>query len=215
VQYSPQEHFVFDLRLALAGVLTLAMLTLTAGCGMSGSGSEPVAQARPAPAAPAVYTEAGDDATATHDTPAHNTPAAPTKATKLLDFTARTVGGEAFKGSSLAGKTVVLWFWAPDCMDCVREAPHVLAAQTTFHDSVTFVGVPGLGDFAAMRAAIKQMKIGGFTQVADPDGTIWKRFGVVSQPAYAFLDPMGRLTLVRGALGAKGITKHVAALVAR
>jgi hypothetical protein len=100
-------------------------------------------------------------------------------------------------------------------MDCVREAPHVLAAQTTFHDSVTFVGVPGLGNSDAMKAAIKRMKIGGFTQVADPDGMIWKRFGVVSQAAYAFVDPMGRLTLVRGALGTKGLTKHLAALVAR
>ena len=145
----------------------------------------------------------------------HETGAAATQAAavpEVLDFAAETVTGEAFEGSSIVGKNTVFWFWAPGCMDCVREAPHVLAAEKALHSSVTFIGVPGLGDVRSMKAAIRQMNVGGFTQVADPDGALWKRFGVVTQPAYAFVTAAGKVEVVKGALGAAGLRTHVAAL---
>ena len=47
-----------------------------------------------------------------------------------LSFTAETIEGASFDGSSLAGKDAVLWFWAPWCTECRREAPFVAASQS-------------------------------------------------------------------------------------
>ena len=62
-----------------------------------------------------------------------------------LSFTAETIEGASFDGTSLAGKDAVLWFWAPWCTECRREAPHVAASQADNPD-VSFVGVAGLGE---------------------------------------------------------------------
>jgi thiol-disulfide isomerase/thioredoxin len=189
-------------RPGFAAAVTIAALALTAGCGPHGHDSEPMAQA--------VSAEAP---VAGHPMADHAMGSAATVPT-VLDFTAKTLGGQVFEGSSVVGKKAVFWFWAPGCMDCVREAPHLLAMEKAFHNAVRFIGVPGLGDSAARKAAVEQMKIGGFTQVADPDGAIWKRFGVVAQPAYAFIDADGSVEVVKGALGAKGMKAHVVALAA-
>ncbi len=129
-----------------------------------------------------------------------------------LRFTATTVDGAQFAGSSLAGRDAVLWFWAPWCTECRREAPHVAAVQASTKDTVTFVGVAGLGDTPDMRAFVTDYRVGAFAQVADLDGAVWKRFGVTQQPAYAFIDDSGAVEVVRGELGEQGLAAKVAAL---
>ncbi|MGH8775288.1 MAG: TlpA disulfide reductase family protein [Jiangellaceae bacterium] len=59
-----------------------------------------------------------------------------------LTFTATTVDGEQFAGSSLAGRPAVLWFWAPWCPTCVAEAPDVLAVADRHGDQVAGWGWP-------------------------------------------------------------------------
>jgi thiol-disulfide isomerase/thioredoxin len=128
-----------------------------------------------------------------------------------LRFSAETVEGDAFDGVALAGKDAILWFWAPWCTECRREAPHVAKAQAE-NPSVVFVGVAGLGETDDMRAFVKDYGVGAFTHLADLDGSIWQRFGVVQQPAYAFVDDTGKVELFRGELGEDGIAEHVATL---
>jgi thiol-disulfide isomerase/thioredoxin len=51
-----------------------------------------------------------------HTTGVNGTPVAATSAVpQTLAFTAHTVGGKRFDAASLAGKPVVLWFWAAWC----------------------------------------------------------------------------------------------------
>jgi peroxiredoxin len=38
-----------------------------------------------------------------------------------------------------------------------------------------------------------------FTQLSDPDGEVFARFGVASQPAVAIVDAAGAVTVLRGA----------------
>ena len=38
-----------------------------------------------------------------------------------------------------------------------------------------------------------------FTQLSDPDGEIFARFGVASQPAVAIIDTAGSVTVLQGA----------------
>lgn len=131
-----------------------------------------------------------------------------------LQFTAQTVDDEPFEGSSLEGKDTVLWFWAHWCTQCRREAPHVAAVSADTADQVTFVGVAGLGEVPAMQAFVADYGVAAFPHLADVDGSIWGRFGIVRQPAYAFIDDSGRVEIVRGELGEEALAAHVADLIA-
>jgi len=42
-----------------------------------------------------------------------------------------------------------------------------------------------------MRAFVSETGTGAFTHVVDADGALWTRFGVVSQPAFVFVDSSG------------------------
>lgn len=129
-----------------------------------------------------------------------------------LQFLATTLDAAPFDGSSLAGKDAVLWFWAPWCGECRREAPHVAAVQSATKNEVAFVGVAGLGPIADMKSFVETYDVGAFPHIADADGAVWKRFGVIQQPAYAFIDDSGAVTVVRGELGEQGLTDRVADL---
>lgn len=182
-------------------VLALVVLAVSAACGSAATTAS-------GPAAPA-----NSSASAPVEQQATTNPAAQ-RVPKKLRFTARTVGDEAFDGASLAGQDAVFWFWAPWCTECRREAPHVAAVQAATQGEVTFVGVAGLGETAAMRAFVSDYKVGAFTHVADLDGELWKRFGVVQQPAYAFVDDSGKVKVLRGELGEERLAAEVSELTA-
>ena len=149
-------------------------------------------------------TGAGDEAEAAAATEA-------VAITDELDFTTRTLDGDELAGTSLEGKDAVLWFWAPWCTQCRREAPYVAASESANAD-VVFLGVAGLGEIDAMNAFVDDYEVGGFDHVADLDGSLWQRFGVVQQPAYAFIDDTGTVEVIRGEIGEDGIAEGVAAL---
>jgi len=128
-----------------------------------------------------------------------------------LNFTAETIEGASFGGPSLAGKDAILWFWAPWCTECRREAPFVATSQSE-NPEVRFVGVAGLGENSDMRDFVADYDVSGFEHLEDVDGSLWERFGVVQQPAYAFVDDTGKIEVYRGALGEDGIAERVAAL---
>lgn len=132
-------------------------------------------------------------------------------AKEALAFSAPTVSGASFEGRTLVGKDAVLWFWAPWCTKCRREAPDVAQAQADNPD-VTFVGVAGLGEVKAMREFLHDYHVGGFEHLVDDDGSLWRRFGVVQQPAFAFIDDSGSVKVVRSDIGANGIAKGIAGL---
>jgi hypothetical protein len=137
--------------------------------------------------------------------------AKPATVAKALDFSAQTTDGATFSGASLAGHAAVLWFWAPGCAECVKLAPAVLAAERA-NPGVHFVGIAGLADAGAMRKDAASMHIDGFTQLADLRGALWRKFGVTSQPAFAFIDREGKVTVHKGGMGGAELAHHTAAL---
>lgn len=186
-------------ELRVAAILTIVAFVLAA-CGTG------------QPDRAAVQDPAASPATTARATPT----AAPTDAADVpvpaeLKFSAETVVGGTFDGTTLAGKDAVLWFWAPWCTECRREAPHVAAAQAS-HPDVSFVGVAGLGETAAMQDFVDEYDVDAFEHLADLDGALWQRFGVVQQPAYAFIDDDGTIEVVRGELGEAGLAEQLDAL---
>lgn len=144
-------------------------------------------------------------------------PAAPPVAAAVpeqLKFTVQTTDGQSFSGESLAGKKVVLWFWAPWCPKCRAEAPRVAASAQANGGKVTFVGVAAQDALPAMKKFVTDYKVDGFTHLADLDAAIWTRFGVTQQPAYAFISPDGKVDVVKQQLSESALTERVGALAA-
>jgi thiol-disulfide isomerase/thioredoxin len=128
-----------------------------------------------------------------------------------LRFTAKTVDGQDFDGSSLAGRPAVLWFWAPWCPRCQGEADHVARIARDSGDRVTFVGVAARDEVPAMQRFVDKYRV-EFTHLADTDASLWRRFGVTVQPAYAFIDSTGRVDVVKTPLTENDLTGRVTAL---
>lgn len=119
---------------------------------------------------------------------------APPAAAPSLGFTGTTVDGAPFDGAALAGEPAVLWFWAPWCTKCQREAAGV--AEVAEQTGVRFVGVAANDTVEAMRGFIEERGVGGFEHLADPDAALWRHFGVIAQPAYAFVSSSGAVEVV-------------------
>jgi len=128
--------------------------------------------------------------------------AAPTSTlSSVFDFTARTVSGPDFAGADLVGQPVVMWFWAPWCTICRAESPAVATVAAEFDGRVTFVGVAGRGQQEDMVVFVEETGTDDFTQLADVDGSVWSRFGIVAQPSFVFVTPDGQTQVFAGSLG--------------
>lgn len=128
-----------------------------------------------------------------------------------LAFSSRTLQGAEFDGRSLTGKPAVLWFWAPWCSVCQSEAPAIARAAQQ-HPDVTFVGVAALDQLPAMDQFVATYQLGGFTHLADVDTSVWRRFGVTEQPAFAFIAPNGSVQVVKGTLAEPDLAQRLTAL---
>ncbi|MCE0488087.1 redoxin domain-containing protein [Ornithinimicrobium sediminis] len=112
----------------------------------------------------------------------------------------QTLDGTDLDPASVTGRSVLLWFWAPWCVVCRAEAPTVLEMAEELEDEVTVVGVAGRGTVEEMQAFVDDTGTAGLTHVADVDGATWRDFGVVAQPAFAFVTPEGGREVFVGAL---------------
>ena len=65
-----------------------------------------------------------------------------------------------------------------------------------------------------MREFVETYPVSGFTHLADTDGSVWARFGVTYQPAYAFIDPSGDIDVVKASLSEADLSERVRALLA-
>lgn len=139
---------------------------------------------------------------------------APAGMSSPLDFTASTVRGDAFDGADFAGRPVVLWFWAPWCTVCRVEAPEVAEVAEDLDGRVEFVGVAGRGPVEDMATFVDQTATGALEHLADVDGALWRRFGVIAQPTFVFVAPTGATTSFAGSLGADELRARALDLVA-
>ncbi|MCJ1676167.1 redoxin domain-containing protein [Streptomyces sp. APSN-46.1] len=181
-------------------VLAAALLALT-GCG-SGEGTDAgsASSTAPTPVQSPSPSDAGTSGSAGAQVPA------------VLDFAATTVEGQPFDAKALAGKPTVLWFWAPWCPKCKAQAAETAKVAADFAGKVNVIGVAGLDKNSAMKEFVSGTKTGGFPQLADEKGEVWKRFKVTEQSRYVILDKDGK-TVYEGVLPAgKGLAEKVSGL---
>ncbi|MEO6606588.1 MAG: redoxin domain-containing protein [Aeromicrobium sp.] len=177
-------------------VVTAASALALVACGSSDSPTASASTSAPSSASSSSPDQASDDA-------------AQASVPKQLKFTSTTTDGASFKGASLAGKPTVVWFWAPWCHICKGEAPGVRAAAES--SDVEFLGVAALDSAGPMRGFVEQYGL-DFTNLADTEAAVWARFGVTSQPSYAFITADGDVEVVPGSLSASELKGKIAEL---
>ncbi|WP_433263186.1 TlpA family protein disulfide reductase [Micromonospora vinacea] len=192
-------------RAGTAGALVVALLggaacTGTAPGGPAAAGSAPAPTGAP-PTPTGAPTPAG---AATSGPPAAQVP-------DVLRFTGTTLGGAAFDAAQLAGKPVVLWFWAPWCATCASQAWTVAEIAPRYRDTVPIVGVAGLGERKAMKEFVTEFELGATPQIEDGKGALWKRFKVTEQSIFVIIDRSGTI-VHQGFLDGEALTAKVAAL---
>lgn len=129
---------------------------------------------------------------------------------ELLDFTSTTVAGEDFDGASLAGRPVVLWFWAPWCPTCRGQVPQVEDLAGTYGDEVSVVGIGSLDSAEAIADFARDVE--GITHLEDTDGVLWQRFGVTEQSSFVVLDADGEVAFEAGYGGEDDLAADVEAV---
>ncbi|RAO11017.1 Soluble secreted antigen MPT53 [Micromonospora noduli] len=190
-------------RAATAGALVVALFgvaacTGTAPGGPAAAGSAPASTGAPPTPADAPPTPTGG-------------PPAPAQVPDVLRFTGATLGGAAFDAAQLAGKPVVLWFWAPWCATCASQAWTVAEIEPRYRDTVPIVGVAGLGERKAMKEFVTEFDLGATPQIEDTKGALWKRFKVTEQSIFVIIDRNGTV-VHHGFLDGEALTAKVAAL---
>ncbi|WP_062382829.1 redoxin domain-containing protein [Demequina iriomotensis] len=124
-------------------------------------------------------------------------------------FTGMTLAGEEFDGLTLDDRDVILWFWAPWCPTCFAEAGPLTEAMDRLPDGVEMVGIAGLSDDqAAMEKFVTDAQVEGMTHVADLDGSIWKRFDVVTQATVLVIDDSGDAYTLGGGVTADQLVDY-------
>ncbi len=112
-------------------------------------------------------------------------------ASRELGFQAVTVAGDAFDGADMAGKPTVFWFWAPWCPTCRAQISGVSELAETYGSEVNVVGVGSFDEVDAIAEFAGEVSP-DVTLLTDPEGAVWRHFGVTAQSTYLVLDQDGR-----------------------
>ncbi|MEE9417555.1 MAG: hypothetical protein V3V01_19910, partial [Acidimicrobiales bacterium] len=97
---------------------------------------------------------------------------------------------------------------------CRREAPAVAEVTASYAGEVTILGVAGRDNIEASQAFVTELGVEKIDHLFD-DADVWSRFGVTSQPSWAFINDDGTIDVKFGRLGADGLMTAIADLEAR
>lgn len=120
--------------------------------------------------------------------------------------------GDQLDFNSLRGHDVLLWFWAPWCTTCQREAAAVAEVQGIYGSDVIFVGVAGRDGLDPINRFIDKYDVGAFDHIFDETGEIWDNFDIVTQPSFVFIDANGESSSHLGALGVDRLSERLDSL---
>lgn len=140
----------------------------------------------------------------------------PAPGDRAPDFTApRLDGGGSLSLAQLAGKPVVINFWASWCEPCIDEAPMLRRASEEYGDEITFVGIDIRDAHSDALAFVEAYDL-AYPHVRDEDLKIYDDYGLTGQPETFFLDENGVIVEhVNGPLFEDSLTELLDLLVAR
>ncbi len=80
-------------------------------------------------------------------------------------------------------------------------------------DEITFVGIAGDDPLDDKIDFVERYDL-AMTTIHDPDGSVWRRFGVPGQPSWVFVDDRGSATRVIGSLSSAELESEIDRLLA-
>jgi len=89
----------------------------------------------------------------------------------------------------------------------------VAAVAAEFEGKIRFLGVPGRGEIDEMRDFVSDTGMEELTHVVDEDGSLWQRFGVFGQPAFAFVGADGSSRTFAGSMDSESLRQAATELV--
>ena len=110
-----------------------------------------------------------------------------------LKFTGKTLDGKPFDAATLAGKPVILWFWAPWCATCASEAMSISDLHDEYAGRLNILGIAGMGNNKDMHEFVSDLEVGKVPHLDDKPGQLWKKFGITEQSTYVILDKAGKI----------------------
>lgn len=92
--------------------------------------------------------------------------------------------------SALRGRAVVINFWATWCVPCRQEMP-ALDRIATSEPGLMVLAIDLQEDSDSVRAFFERYQIRSLVPLIDPNGQMFRRYGVVSLPTTFFVDREG------------------------
>ena len=193
---------------------TVGAVLLVAGC----AGPQATPDRTPSAASPASAASASTSPSVTASPttspsapPSGDAPSdAPKNVPATLQFTGTKVDGGEFNGATLAGKPVLLWFWAPWCPVCRSQIDQVQRSARDNEGKVNVIGVGSLDNAKAISSFAADAP--GMTHLSDESGAVWRHFEVVQQSSFLLLDAKGAKVYSVGYGGSDDLGKRVAAV---
>lgn len=108
------------------------------------------------------------------------------------DVVIEGLDGPDIRLRDLAGRPVVLNFWASSCAPCIKEMPLLQDAATDLEGEVSFVGIDVQEAVEPGREMVERTGV-TFPQGRDPRGTLIRQFGGIQLPHTVVIGADGRV----------------------
>ncbi|MBF2758773.1 MAG: TlpA family protein disulfide reductase [Ectothiorhodospiraceae bacterium AqS1] len=136
----------------------------------------------------------------------------PPGAKELPDIAFNTIDGRTLDPESLAGRPLLVKFWATSCAVCLHEIPDIEALYREFAPAgFEVIAVAASWDLPDAVVILSRRRALPWPVVLDPDGSIEKRFGGIdATPTHFFITPDGRVAFRRlGALDTRALAARL------
>jgi len=113
----------------------------------------------------------------------------------MPSFNLTSIDGATVSSADLAGKPVIVNFWASWCGPCAEEHPVLLDLASRYGDRVAVVGILYNDDAQGAARFLARYGDGGWPDLLDPSGETAIDYGVTGPPETFFVDATG---VIRG-----------------
>lgn len=122
------------------------------------------------------------------------------------DFLGKDQAGIDIRITNFSQKVVIVSFWAEWCTPCLRELPILAEIQDQAGpDALAVVAINLEGDQGEIPRMKEYLGDGAFIFTRDPNGKIFRRFGVKGIPYTALVDRSGKIAFVHQGFGDKSV----------